>query len=124
MIRSYKDLLVWQRAMDLVQAAYVATKTFPRSEAYGLSSQLQRSAVSIASNISEGHARASRADFLRFLSIALGSAAEFETQLLIAKRLGYLDEAAGTKLLEQADEVGRMVRGLQLKLRAALVPSP
>lgn len=91
-VRSYKDLIVWQKAMDLVELVYHLTKLFPKDEQYGLSNQLRRAAVSIPSNIAEGQARNSTAEFRNFLSIARGSLAELETQLLIAERLNYIEQ--------------------------------
>ena len=114
---SYRDLLVWHRSMQLAEEVYRATTDFPRTETYGLSAQLQRSVTSVASNIAEGHARNSTAEFLRFISIALGSIAESETQLTLAQRLTYLHPESCAKLLKQADEVGKMLRGLQRTLR-------
>ncbi|MFP5404572.1 MAG: four helix bundle protein, partial [Gammaproteobacteria bacterium] len=87
---SYRDLSVWQLAMQLTEAIYAATRTFPQSELYALANQLQRAAVSIPSNIAEGHARNTTRDYLRFVSIAMGSLAEVETQLELATRLNYL----------------------------------
>lgn len=89
-IQSYKDLIVWQKAMDLVVAVYKLTDVFPKAEIYGLVSQMRRCAVSIASNIAEGKFRESRKDFRQFLIMAFASAAELETQLEIAKRLNYV----------------------------------
>ena len=89
-VKSYQDLIVWQKAMDLVTEIYRITKNFPKEEIYGLTNQMRRAAISIPSNIAEGHARKSRAEYIRFLSIAQGSRAELETQILIAVRLGYL----------------------------------
>ncbi|TAK04257.1 four helix bundle protein [Patescibacteria group bacterium] len=86
---SYQDLIVWQKAMDLVVGVYEITKDFPTDERYGIVSQMRRSAVSIPSNIAEGYRRKSEVDFQRFLRIAYGSASELETQLLIAQRLRY-----------------------------------
>ncbi len=98
-IKSYQDLIVWQKAMDLVQLVYKASKKTPDEERYLLTSQLRRSAISIPSNIAEGQARQSTAEFLNFLSIARGSRAELETQIFIAKRLGYLNPATVQELL-------------------------
>lgn len=89
-IQSYKDLIVWQKSMDLVIAVYKLTDAFPKAEIYGLVSQMRRCAVSIASNVAEGKFRGSRKDFRQFLIIAFASAAELETQLEIAKRLNYV----------------------------------
>ena len=87
MINSYKDLLVWQRSIELVGEIYQVTEFFPREEVYGLTNQIRRSAVSIPSNIAEGRYRGTKNDFLHFLRIAYGSGAELETQIIIAKRL-------------------------------------
>jgi four helix bundle protein len=98
--------------MALVSAIYKATATFPRDELFGLTSQLRRAAVSIPSNIAEGQSRYSRPEFRHFLRTAKGSLAELETQLLIAKDLGYLDESTCLKLLDSVAELGRIVSGL------------
>jgi len=111
-VRSYADLDVWKKGVDLVLAVYRATGEFPRDEVFGLTSQLRRAAVSIPSNIAEGQSRRSSAEFRRHLSIALGSLAELETQLVIAKHLGYLGSDQHTALLAAANEVGRMLSGL------------
>ena len=87
MIQSYKDLIVWQKAMEMVTVVYELTERFPKEEIYGLTSQIRRSALSIPSNIAEGRARGSTREFLQFLRIAYGSGAELETQIEIAKRL-------------------------------------
>lgn len=125
-VRSYRDLKVWRKAMDLTESTYRLTGSFPRRETYGLASQLQRCAVSVASNIAEGHGRGTTGDYLRFLSIALGSLAEFETQILIAARLGYLPQEALIGFMNESDELGRMLRGLHTKLairKRSLAPS-
>ena len=85
-VRSYRDLVVWQRAMELAQAVYELTGTWPREEIYGLTSQVRRAAVSVPSNIAEGQGRASTKEFLNYLSIAYGSLMECETQALLAER--------------------------------------
>jgi four helix bundle protein len=108
--RNFKDLVVWQRAVDLVAEIYVATRDFPRDELYGLTSQVRRAAVSIPSNIAEGQGRLTRGEFRQFLGQAKGSLAEVETQLIIAHRLGYL--ASPDSLLEHLNEVGRLLNGL------------
>src|SRR5580704_17374598 len=89
--RNYRDLIAWQKAMDLVVVVYQLTREFPTEERYGLSQQLQRAAVSVASNIAEGQGRESAREFANFLSISHGSVREVETQILIAERLGYND---------------------------------
>lgn len=115
-VRNYQDLIVWQRAMDLVEEVYRATKDFPREELYALTSQLRRAAVSIPSNIAEGQGRRTTADFLRHLSIAYGSLREVETQVLIARRLRYIAQAKLDGVMNRASEVGRLLNGLMASL--------
>lgn len=110
--RGYKDLQVWQKSMDFVDAVYAATKTFPKDEVYGLTAQLRRCAVSVASNLAEGCSRSSTRDFIRFVEISYGSLAEAETQIYIANRQKYIADDVMDKLLEQAGEIGRMLNGL------------
>jgi len=111
-VQSYRDLIAWQKAMDLVAEIYACTQDFPRAELYGLTSQLRRAAVSIPSNIAEGHARLTTGEFRQFLGQALGSLVELETQILIAKRLCYLETSKSTALLSRSAETGRIVNGL------------
>ncbi|MEX2171450.1 MAG: four helix bundle protein [Pirellulales bacterium] len=119
-INSYRDLIVWREGMQLATAAYRATESFPQRELYGLTSQLRRCAVSVPSNIAEGHARSSTKDYLRHLSIALGSLAELETQLILSKELGYLPDDRLKELLEFSDTLGRRLRSLQQSLQRRL----
>jgi four helix bundle protein len=116
-MRDHRNLRAFELADDLVLAVYSATKTFPHDEMFGLSSQLRRAAVSIASNIVEGSARNSQADFLRFLDMAFGSIREVEYQLTIARRLGYTDDKVSKTLAGQADETARVLAGLIRSLR-------
>ena len=116
-IRSYRDLEVWQKAMDLVAECYQRTKKFPKSEIYGLTSQLQRAAVSIPANIAEGRERHYQKEFIQHLSIAYGSLAELETHFQIAQRLNYIDMNELKELLEKSAEVGRMLNGLRKALK-------
>ncbi|HTW58222.1 MAG TPA: four helix bundle protein [Terriglobales bacterium] len=111
-VKSYRDLVVWKKAMALVLDVYRSTQTFPKSETYGLVSQLRRAAVSIPSNIAEGQARLSTGEFRHFLGNARGSLMEVETQILIARDLGYLRQDEGENLLGVAAEVGRILNGL------------
>jgi four helix bundle protein len=111
--KNYSDLIAWQRAMDFVEDVYRATKTFPKEELYGLTNQLRRCSVSIPSNIAEGQGRRTGAEFAHRLSIAHGSVREAETQLLIAKRLGYLKAEETERLLDRAAEIGRLITGLR-----------
>jgi four helix bundle protein len=119
-VRNYRDLIVWQKGMDLADHVYSLSRRFPREEVYGLTSQIRRCAVSIPSNIAEGHARQSTAEYRNFISIAQGSLAELETQLLLAIRFTYLSEADTNSTLSLATEVSKMLRSLRQKL----VPTP
>ena len=119
-VASYKDLKVWQMGMALAADVYQVAHEFPKAETYGLCSQLQRAAVSIPSNIAEGHARDSTKEFLHHLSIALGSLAEVETQILLAHQFGYLTTESKTLITVKADELGKILCGLQKSLRARL----
>jgi four helix bundle protein len=109
---SYRDLEVWQKAMDLAETVYSLSRTFPVEERFGLISQMQRSAVSVPANIAEGQGRKHRGEFVRHLTIARGSLAELETHLLLAGRLGYAGKDRLGALWRQAQEVGRLLNGL------------
>ena len=115
-IKSYKDLIVWQKAMDLAEEIYLLTKVFPREEIYSLTNQIRRAAISIPSNIAEGHARKSISEYRQFLSIAQGSLAEVETQLLLAIRLNYQSEKQCKKATLLREEISKMLASLQKKL--------
>jgi len=122
-IKSYRDLQVWQKAMDLVVESYKVTRLLPRVETYGLASQIQRSAVSIPANIAEGHGREHLGDYIHHLSVANGSLMELETHFLVACRLSYITEPQLESLLRNTSELGRMLAGLISKLKArALSP--
>ena len=116
MIQSHKDLIVWQKGIELVLAIYQLTKDFPREEVYGLTSQIRRAAISIPSNIAEGRNRGTRKDFAQFLRIAFGSGAELETQLLIARKLSFGREIGYNKVADQLGEVMRMLNAMIHKL--------
>lgn len=110
-VKQHSDLVVWQKAMDLVEQVYKATKEFPKGEMYGLVSQMRRAAVSVPSNIAEGQSRSSQ-EFVRFLSISRGSLSELETQMIIASRLGYVPSSEMDHFTRSANEVGRLIHGL------------
>lgn len=116
-IKSYQDLQVWQRAMDLVTLSYRLTKLFPSDEQFGLTNQLRRAAVSIPSNIAEGSGRGIIGAYINHLSIAQGSLQEVETQMLIAHRLGYLAEQQIEEATTLCAEVGRLLLGLKRSLK-------
>jgi four helix bundle protein len=120
-VNGYRDLLVWERAMGLVAEAYRATDGFPKEEKYGLAQQLRRAAVSVPSNIAEGHGRDHLGDYLRHLSIANGSLMELETQVMIAARMGYVRKEEEDRILMKTRVVGKMLSGLvqALKKRAS-----
>jgi len=111
-VRNYRELIVWQKAMDLVKEIYQITSRFPREEVYGLTSQMRRAAVSVPSNIAEGQGRKSTKEFLHHLSIAHGSLREIETQILIAERLDYISNEQVEPLMQQAADVGRLLNAL------------
>ena len=114
--RSYKDLVAWQKAMDLVTGTYRATRAFPKDELFGLTSQARRAAVSIPSNIAEGQGRLSAKEFRYFLGSARGSLMELETQLQVAENLGYLHHEELTGLLQSCAELGKVLNGLLASL--------
>ncbi len=115
-IKSYRDLRVWQQGMDFVVLLYKVTDSFPKSEQFGLTNQMRRAAVSIPSNIAEGHVR-SRKEYAHFLTIALGSLAELETQMELAQRIGYLPIQNFAELNEKIDSIGRQLNVLTQKIR-------
>ena len=109
MIYTYKDLKVWQKAMNLAEEVYLLTDTFPKSEIYGMVSQMRRAAVSIPSNIAEGRYRSTRKDYLYFLRVAYSSGAELETQMELAKRLSYIEQTSIQRTAELLEEVMKML---------------
>src|SRR5215510_13875710 len=111
-MRPHHKLEAWNKAVELVIDIYRTTDSFPKEERYGLTSQIRRAAVSVPANIAEGAARFSSKEFARFLSNAQGSASELETELMIAHRLGYLDDASFSKLANQLERIGRLITGL------------
>ena len=113
-LKNYQELIVWQRAIDLVEDVYRSSRDFPREEIYSLTSQIRRAAVSIPSNIAEGQGRRTTSDFLRHLSIAYGSLSE--TQVLIAGRLKYVAQTRLSVLMDRSAEVGRLLNGLMASL--------
>jgi four helix bundle protein len=115
--QNYRDLVAWQKAMDLVVAVYQVSASFPREEVYGLTSQLRKAAVSVPSNIAEGQGRGSKKEFAHFLRVAHGSLREVETQTLIAARLAYLPATSSDEVLNLASSAGRLITGLINSLR-------
>ncbi|MBR4804603.1 MAG: four helix bundle protein [Bacteroidales bacterium] len=109
---SYKDLLVWQKAMEITKEVYLLVKVLPKEETFALSDQIRRAAVSIPSNIAEGQERNSHSEFVRFLYIAQGSRAELETQLMIGNTIGYFDNNNVESLLNNLYELGKMINSL------------
>ena len=110
--RGFQDLVAWQRAMELVTAVYRITRDWPREEQYGLTSQIRRAAVSIPSNLAEGHGRSGPREYAHHVSIAFGSLCELETQMLIGEQLGYANGATTAELMTKTAEVRRLIRGL------------
>lgn len=108
-MKTYTELFIWQKSMELVTIIYQDTQGFPKEEVYGLTSQIRRSAVSIPSNIAEGFGRKSNPDFIRFLKISMGSLFELQTQLRISKNIKFLDEPRFNVLFEETREVERML---------------
>ena len=123
-IQSFRDLRVWQPGMELVVGVYELTRTLPKSETYGLVSQMQRAAVSIPANIAEGHNRRNLREYLNFLSIARGSLAEVETYLELVQRLGYATPGRVLPLVELATSVGKQLIALRNSLSTRLQEEP
>jgi len=123
-IRTFKDLVVWQKAFQLTLAVYRAAEGLPIHERYGLTSELRKTARSIAYNIAEGHRRASTPDYIRFLDIARGSAAELETQFLLGEALGYLEPKVWRMFLARLGDIDRMLAALVRELRRRRLRAP
>ena len=119
-LQHYRQLIGWQKAMELVKSVYELTNQFPKDEIYGLTSQLRRAAVSVPSNIAEGQGRESTREFLHHLSIAYGSLMEVETQILIAESLAYIGQDDARTILERTAETGRLINGLVRALKQKL----
>ena len=114
--KSYRDLEVWQKGMSFAKYIYQVTAGFPVEERFSLVNQIRRAAISIPSNIAEGHARSGTGEFQHFISISMGSIAEVETQILIAADLGYLNNDVKNNILSELDIIGKMLRGLYKSL--------
>jgi four helix bundle protein len=117
-MKDFKELKVWQKAHKLTLAVYKGTRSFPKDELYGLTSQMRRSASSIPANIAEGCGRSGDAEFGRFLNIALGSASELQYHVLLSNNLGFLDELTHDRLADDVSEIKRMLASFIKKLRA------
>ncbi len=115
--QDYHDLFAWQHAMNLVESVYRLTREWPKEEAYALTNQIRRAAVSVPSNIAEGQGRNTTKEFVHFLGVANGSLRELETQILIAARLQYTDEPTCAMVMKQATDAGNLLRGLIRSLR-------
>lgn len=116
-MNKFKELKIWRKSINMVTEIYSITRTFPKEEIYGLTSQIRRCAISIPSNIAEGAGRGSKKDFSHFLDIAKGSSFELETQLLIATNLHYLEKEKFDDFSSELDEIQKMTTGLQKSLR-------
>lgn len=116
-VLDYKELIVWKKSIILVDNIYTITKKFPKEELFGLSSQMRRSATSIPSNIAEGNKRSTKKDYANFITIALGSSAELETQLIIANRQKYISQDTYDKLMNLLTEIIKMLHTINTKLR-------
>ena len=123
-INSYRDLIVWQRAIDLTDVVHEITRSFPKDERFALTNQMERSAASIPSNIAEGHGRRHLREYLNHLSMARGSLMELETQLTIATRRRYVSVEDQQRAFDLSGEVGRLLGGLVRALKKRLSPEP
>src|SRR6266404_3950308 len=112
-VQSYRDLRVWKTSVELALEVYRITESFPQSERFGLTTQLRRAAISVASNIAEGHARSTRGEYRNFVSIARGSVVEIEVQLFLAEQLGYVQSPTLIKAREQCDAISRIITNLK-----------
>ncbi|RZJ65019.1 MAG: four helix bundle protein [Flavobacterium sp.] len=119
-MKTFRDLLIWQKAMALVTKSYKICNTFPKEELFALASQLKRCCVSIPSNIAEGYGRGSAKDYYRFLNISMGSLFEFQTQIEIAYNLGYISEDQFNSIYSDSREVERMLSAFMKKIKESL----
>ena len=119
-IKHYKDLQIWQKGVDIADNIYSATENFPKSEMYGLSSQMRRAGISISSNIAEGFARNSKKEYKQYLSVALGSCAELETQLIIANRRNYIEKDKLEEIIENINHESRMIMSLINRIKDSI----
>ena len=127
MIQSYKDLIVWQKAMQMTEMVYSMVKKLPKEETYALSDQMRRAAVSIPSNIAEGYGRNSKKEYIQFLSIAKGSGYELETQMILTIRIGYVTEQEILPIMNLLTEIGKIINSMISKLKTnpkSLTPNP
>jgi four helix bundle protein len=111
-VRSYRDLIVWQKAMALAALCYAKTRSFPRSEAFGLTAQIRRAAASIPANIAEGNGRENTGSYIQFLRVSQGSLKELETHVLLAQTVELMNKPDAEQLLEMSEEVGKLLRSL------------
>ncbi|WP_289053643.1 four helix bundle protein [Carboxylicivirga marina] len=116
-MKTFRELIVWQKSMDLVTEIYEEAKTFPEEEKFGLTNQIRRASVSIPSNIAEGFGRKFDGDFARFMSIAMGSNYEVQTQLEIARNVGFIVNEQLVILIEKLEDIDKMLKGLKSKLK-------
>jgi four helix bundle protein len=119
---SYRDLEVWKKSISLTKSAYKLTEDLPSTERFGLSSQMQRAAVSVAANIAEGNGRMHRGDYIYHLSMAKGSLCELETLMILSVELGYLSRVQVREAWKQSDEVGKMLATMIIKLKKSVAP--
>jgi four helix bundle protein len=120
-MKTFRDLIIWQKSMILVTNTYQITKNFPKEEIYGLTSQIRRCSISIPSNIAEGYGRKSNKEFARFLNISISSLFEYQTQIEIAKNINYLSEEEFNQLFENTRELEAMMASFIRKINASLV---
>lgn len=122
-VKSYQDLRIWKQAIELVKSVYQLTRKLPKSELYGLASQMQRAAVSVPSNIAEGHNRLHEREFVQFLNISLGSCGELETQLILIRELGLSDAKECNELLEFVNSEAKQIRALLNRIASGQRPA-
>ncbi|MFA5158264.1 MAG: four helix bundle protein [Patescibacteria group bacterium] len=118
MIKSFKELIIWQKSVELSPAVYKATKKFPKEELFGLVFQMKRSAISIPSNIAEGRSRNTKKDFVQFLKIASGSLSELETQVIISFKLKFIDKSENDNITDRIFEINKMLNSMIYKLNS------
>ncbi len=117
MIKNYRELIVWQKAMEMVENIYTLTQSLPKDELFSITNQIRRAAISVPSNIAEGYGRQSKKEYLQFLSIANGSVCEIETQLLLCVRIGYLTEENTKETFQLLSEIGKIITTIKQKLK-------